>query len=345
MRRAVQVCLHVYLGGLHGGGYVRGRQLSARAIALERGVHRRVDGGPQLLRLGPQLHFGGGELVRLAVGHVRLPEVARLPHGPHGLGPAQLLLDALLLPALVLPGHPLLPGPGQLLPGELQLLFVGPAHRLFQLVHGGADLVGVVRVGALGGLELHQAAAGVPRGGADLGLGAGPAQPGVGLQRGVSIPGGGLGQLELLPLGVGLLLGVLDHLGEGGAALLLLFQGLGQQLILFFLALLLPAHAGHRLNAHGHSPLPISLGTSIPGKSRLRLRKPKGGTPTAKNLSQIALADLFTVPLPYISAEREEKERGEATIFSRRRGRRPPAAPGRRCRWPRTSHIPPGRTW
>ena len=191
----------------------------------------------------------------MAVGDVGLPEIPRFPDGPHGLAAAQLLLDALCLPALVFPVHALLAGPGQLLPGELQLLAARPAHRLAQLAHGGLDLVGVVGVGAPGSLQLDDAAAGVPGGRAGLGRGAGTAQPGVGLQGGVAVPGGGLGQLELFPLGVGLFLGVPDHLGEGGAALLLFFQRLGQQAaLLLLLACVLPPHGGDGLNGHSLSP-------------------------------------------------------------------------------------------
>ena len=119
-----------------------------------------------------------------------------------------------------------------------------------QLADGGLDAGGVLTVGVQGGLELRQTAAGVAGGGVDLRRASGPGQTGVRLQRGVAVARGVLGQLQSFPLGLRLLLGLLNHFHQGLGLLLPLGEE-GGEAALF---VLFHRRGGLRLRFHRGFP-------------------------------------------------------------------------------------------
>ena len=84
--------------------------------------------------------------------HFRLPEIAGFPNPPHGLLAQQLLLLAAGLPGPLLLHQFFLPCLRGLLPVQLPVFLPRPLDGLLELVDGGLDALGVVRVRLLGGL-------------------------------------------------------------------------------------------------------------------------------------------------------------------------------------------------
>ena len=92
-------------------------------------------------------------MVLHSVIHFRLPEIAGLPEPPHGLLAQQLLLLAAGLPGPLLLHQFFLPVLGDFLPVQLPVLLPRPLDGFLELVDGGLDALGVVRVRLLGGLQ------------------------------------------------------------------------------------------------------------------------------------------------------------------------------------------------